>query len=49
MPEPKDLKGLSEVLTIHLVFIAITSISPDSLDINVDALHLIYTSIGISL
>lgn len=49
MPEPKNLEGLSEVLTIHLAFIAITSILPNSLDINVDALHLIYTSIGISL
>lgn len=43
------MEELSEVLNIHLVLIAITSILPYSPGINVDVLHLIYTTSGISL
>lgn len=49
VPEPRNVEGLREVLNIHLVFIARTSILPNSPGINVDVLHLIYTSSGISL
>lgn len=49
MPEHRNVGGLREVFNIHLVPTAITSILPYSLGINVDVLHLIYTTSGISL
>lgn len=48
-PKPKNLEGLSEVLSIHLVVTAIISILPNSPGINVDVLHLIYICSRISL
>ena len=47
--ELKNPEGWSGVLSIHLVVIALTSILPNSPGINVDVLHLIYISSGISL
>lgn len=49
MSEPENMEGLNKVLNIHLVFIAITSILPNSPGVNVNVWHLIYTSSGISL
>lgn len=49
VPGPQHVEGLCEILSIHLVFIAIISILANSPGINVDVLCLMCTPRGISL